>query len=251
MSRSDAVTRQFPTTPLASTLLPSTPLVRAAYAYVYQYTTPAVAHHTIRSAFFSLILRNKIPSFSTQINAETLVIATLLHDLGWSRTPELVSEDKRFEIDGANAAREFVRSRLGTEGVEGWTEERLQSLWYAIALHTTRSIAFHSEPLVANTSMGISADFLGPNLPSQVPGVAQLITPEDFTEIIRKYPRLGFKEELRGIMCGLCRSKPETTFDNFVADYGRRFVEGYDEKLEAASGVTRLEGGLDGTVQYE
>lgn len=252
-------TPDFPTTPLGSVLLPSTSLVRAAYAYIHQNTSPAVANHTIRSAFFALILHKKIPVLAAKADTETLVLATLLHDLGWSKTPELVSADKRFEVDGANVATEFVRSkalRLGEvegegEGSNRWDEPRLQSLWYAIALHTTMSIAMHAEPLTRLTAMAITADFRGPNLPFDVPGLAQLITPDEFTDIIRAYPRLGFKDQLREIMCGLCRRKPEATFDNFAADYGRKYVEGYQENWEKQCISETLDKALDATVAFE
>lgn len=247
----------FPTQPLASTLLPPTPLVRTAYTYIHTHTSPTVANHTIRSAFFALIILKKMPSpLSTTVDPETLVLATLLHDLGWSKDHGLVSEDKRFEVDGANAARDLVKNHRQLddvgENVNRWDEGHLQRLWYAIALHTTPSIAMHAEPLTIMTGMGIQADFVGPNLASQIPGVKQqLITPDEFTEIIRAYPRLGFKEELREIMCGLCRRKPEVTFDNFVAEYGRAFVEGYEEKWEDASVRKGLEKAMNATVQFE
>ena len=251
-------TPDFPITPVGSVLLPSTSLVRAAYAYILQHTSPAVANHTIRSAFFALVLHKKIPDLAAQVDAETLVLATLLHDLGWSKTPELVSADKRFEVDGANAAREFVRSKLRAVDGDGegngsnrWDEQHLQSLWYAIALHTTMSVAMHADPLTRMTATAILADFRGPNLPSDAPGLAQLITPQEFTEIIRAYPRLGFKNELREIICGLCRRKPEATLDNFAADFGRKYVEGYQEKWEKHSISENMNNALDATVEFE
>lgn len=247
---------EFPTTPVGSVTLPSTPLVRAAYAYIYQHTSPAVANHTIRSAFFSLILHKKIPGMAAQVDVETLVLATLLHDLGWSHTPELVSKDKRFEVDGANDARDFVRSNRDvadaeTEGAKRWDEDHLQSLWYAIALHTTPSIALHADPLTALTAIGILSDFMGPNLPSDVSGLVNAITPGEFTEIIRAYPRLGFKDELTTIICGLCRSKPEATFDNFAADFGIKYVDGYQEKRKEYTIEEMLSEALDATAQFE
>ncbi|KAF7513040.1 hypothetical protein GJ744_011306 [Endocarpon pusillum] len=246
----------FPSTPLAGVSLPSTPLVKATYSYIHLHTSPTVANHTIRSAFFSLILRGKLTEFST-VDPETVVVATLLHDLGWSFTSELVSKDNRFEVDGANVARDFVRTHFRSQtrnsDREKWDEEHLDRLWYAIALHTTPSLALHAPALTALTERAISADFFGPNF--QFPGArkasVQLITPAEVKEILHAYPRLGFKEELREIMCGLCRSKPQATFDNFAADFGKRLVPGYIEKLEDASQMKRLEGGLDATVQFE
>lgn len=168
--------------------------------YIHTHTSPTVANHAIRSAFFALILLKKMPSsLSATVDPETLVLAALLHDLGWSKDPGLLSEDKRFEVGGANAARDFARTHMQLddicEDVKEWDEEHLQRLWYALALHTTPSIAMHAEPVTIMTGMAIQAGFMGPNLPSQVPGVEQQsITPDEFTEIIRAYPRLGFKK---------------------------------------------------------
>ena len=253
----------FPDHALASVSLPSTPLVRAAWSYINTHTSPSVRNHTVRSAYFALLLVLKIPALST-VDAETLVLATLLHDLGWSRTRALVSVDRRFEVDGADAAREFVRVEIEREKekemesreiMEGWDEARIDGIWYAIALHTTPSISMYAPPLTFATRMGIKADFMGPNLPSPntaVGGTAPLITPEDFAEVIRAYPRLGFKEEVKEIMCRLCVDKPETTFDTFVEAYGRRFVEGYEEKWAGQpSSVDSLESELDATVEFE
>lgn len=36
-----------------------------------------------------------------------------------------------------------------------------------------------------------------------------------------------FEGESEGFACGLCKYKPETTYDNFVMDFGERFVHGY------------------------
>jgi hypothetical protein len=253
----------FPSHPntTACVSLPSTPLVRAAYTYIDTHTIPSVRNHTIRSALFAQILLRKLPAAGA-IDTESLVLATLLHDLGWSKNPALVSADRRFEVDGAAAARDFVRLEVekekekeGGESGRGWDEARLDAIWYAIALHTTPSISTHAPALTALTGMGILADFLGPNLPAPNPavdGTPQLITADEFTEVIRAYPRLGFKEEVKGIMCGLCARKPEATFGNFAEDYGRRYVEGYEEKWERQPKIVDwLERGLDATVEFE
>ena len=35
------------------------------------------------------------------------------------------------------------------------------------------------------------------------------------------------KEGIREICCRLCRTKLETTYDNFVGQYGERYIEGF------------------------
>lgn len=71
---------------------------------------------------------------------KVVVLSCILHDMGWSETQEHRFVDKRFEVDEANVARDFIRNHdSGTEG--SWTEARIQRSWDAIALHATPSIA--------------------------------------------------------------------------------------------------------------
>lgn len=150
---------------------------------------------------------------------ELVVYSCLMHDLGWATTKELLSTDKRFEVDSANLARQFLALEAGKE----WDKHRLQLSWDAIALHTTGSIALHKEAEVILVRLGIGGDFLGPNIPPK-----GLISLEEYREIVDAFPRLDFKEEFLNIMCGLCRDKPDTTMDNFVAGFGCEY--GFDGK---------------------
>ncbi|RYC63983.1 hypothetical protein CHU98_g2212, partial [Xylaria longipes] len=55
------------------------------------------------------------------------------------------------------------------------------------------------------------------------------ITVDEFREVLRAFPYAGFgAEKSREILCGLCRDKPVSTFDNFVSGFGREF--GFDGK---------------------
>jgi hypothetical protein len=35
------------------------------------------------------------------------------------------------------------------------------------------------------------------------------------------------KRQLKECLCGIAQARPETTYENFVRDFGERFVEGY------------------------
>jgi hypothetical protein len=135
------------------------------------------------------------------------------------------SPDKRFEVDGANAAREFLRREA-----RHWDDRRRQLVWDSIALHSTMSIARHKEPEVALCNMRIFADFTDPQFPGG------LIVKDEYNAVIKELPLCDFKEGVKKLMCGLCIHKPETTYDNFVKDFGDRFVERY----QAMSAVDRL-----------
>lgn len=84
------------------------------------------------------------------------------------------------------------------------------------------NLQVHKEPEVVATSYGIRTDFLGPS-----PADGGLLTWEAWNVIVKEFPRLGMKDGVRDILCNLCRTKPETTYDNFVGDFGERYVEGY------------------------
>ena len=231
------------TSAIAGIQVPSTDLTTKALAYVQKHNTPTTTNHVLRSTVFALIIAHKIPDLAS-CSPETIVLATLLHDLGWSTTDSLISEDKRFEVDGANAARSFLR-KAHPEDSPDWTDSRLQLIWDAIALHTTPSIAMHKQPDVVAVAFGILADFLGPGTPGAV------ITIDEYKEVVTAYPRLGFAGEVQEIMCGLCKTKPETTYDNFVGQFGLRHVKGYKEQWEKAQMIDMLERGLKACEQWD
>ncbi|TVY44204.1 hypothetical protein LSUB1_G002335 [Lachnellula subtilissima] len=206
---------------LAGITVPHTPLITKALTYARKHLSDSAYNHVVRSWLFGHVIASKIPDF--QMHDEELhAVAAILHDLGWDKTGELVSKDKRFEIDGANAARDFI-SREGE--MKDWDNHRLQLAWDAIALHTTGSIALHKEIEVRICCIGIITDFTGPE---KSPG--GVLTRGVWDAIVEQFPRPGFVKDVVDTLCGLCRNKPETTYDNFVADFGLAYVEGYNLK---------------------
>ncbi|KAL8823793.1 MAG: hypothetical protein Q9191_005544 [Dirinaria sp. TL-2023a] len=219
-----------PTRIVGGILVPDTPLITKALDYARAHLSDMAYNHVVRSWLFGFAIASKVPSFADR-DLEVHSIAAILHDMGWDSTGRLVSSDKRFEVDGANVAREF----LIKEGVsEEWEKHRLQLVWDAIALHTTPSIASHKEDEVQMITYGILTDFGGPDVSFE-----KLLTWEEWEGVVKEYPRLGLKDGVKDILCGLCRSKPETTYDNFVAGYGEKYVEGYS--LEGKKQVDAIE----------
>jgi hypothetical protein len=66
----------------------------------------------------------------------------VFHDLSWATTNALISDEKRFEVDGANAACAWIREY---QSDLSWDERQAQISWDAIALHGTPSISAHKE----------------------------------------------------------------------------------------------------------
>jgi hypothetical protein len=185
---------------------PDTSLVRDAIELARSSSEPFLFNHVMRSWLFGILL-SQGAEFAP--DPELLAVATVLHDLGLT---DRYTGDNRFEVDGANAERAFLKDR-------GISTQQIQVVWDAIALHTTRSIALHKEPEVAMTHSGITADFLCVGL-DQIPMSMQ-------RAILAEFPRLAFKNQIQTCLCNVIRRKPATTFDNVLRDFGSRYVEGY------------------------
>src|SRR5258705_10265993 len=191
---------------IAGIKVPDTVLVRDAIDLSRSASEPFLFNHAMRSWLFGVLLSE---SAERAPDAELLAVATILHDLGLT---DRYTAENRFEVDGANAARSFLKGR-------GISTQQMQVVWDAIALHTTRSIALHKEPEVAMTQSGIAVDFLGVGL-DRIPKTS-------LREILTEFPRLAFKNQIQGGLCNLIRRKQATAFDNRLRDFGSRYVEGF------------------------
>lgn len=94
-----------------------------------------------------------------------------------------------------------------------------------MALHTTASIAIHKEKEVKACCLGIRAEFVPLN--ETYDGV---LTQDVWDVIVKEFPRTEFKEGVIEILCGLCRTKPISTYGNFLGDFGTAYVEGYSSE---------------------
>jgi HD superfamily phosphodiesterase len=133
---------------------------------------------------------------------ELLYAGAMFHDMGL--TTAYSSEDERFEVDGANSARDFLRSR-------GIAQSDVDVVWTAIALHTTPGIPQHMHPVVALVTAGVEMDVLG-------------LAYADYSDAERRavvdaHPRTDhFKEDIIQAFYDGIKHKPDTTFGNVKAD---------------------------------
>lgn len=106
-----------------------------------------------------------------------------------------------------------------------WDERRCGLVWDAIALHTSDSIARYKEAEVVATLLGVNADF-GTHRFEE----GALVTKEEYERVLSEVPRLEMKRGMRDAFCHLCRAKPETTYDNYVGDFGEKYIGGYQKR---------------------
>ena len=191
---------------IAGVSVPDTPLIAAVVEYAQRISEPYLFNHAMRSWLFAeAIGRMKGIAYDREIVA----IGTILHDIGLTAS---VSGTNRFEVNGADAALSFVRSK-------GLSDRRAQLLWDLVALNSTPSLALHKEPEVAVGTMGIGLDYGGFGV--------EAIPSGDLERILSAFPRLKMKQRFADTCCRLVSERPETSYDNFLRDFGERFVPGY------------------------
>jgi hypothetical protein len=182
-----------------------TPLITRALDFVKAHSEPYLFNHAVRSWLFAVRLGQLQ---GTAHDADVVAIGSLLHDLGLTAG---FMGPKRFEIEGADAARAFARE-------QGLDDDRARLIWDSVALNSTPSIGLHKEPEVALCTAGIGVEF----------GFQyDRIPANDMKSILTAFPRLEMKRRFKDAVCHIVSIKPETTYDNFAADFGERFVPGY------------------------
>jgi hypothetical protein len=202
-----SINHESPSTRLiAGVSVSDTPLITTVIEYVQRVSEPYLFNHTMRSWLFAEAI-GRIKGIA--YDGEIVAIGTMLHDIGLTAS---VSGPNRFEVNGADAALSFVRGK-------GLSDRRAQLVWDLVALNSTPSLALHKEPEVAVGTMGIGLDYGGFGV--------QAVPAGDLERILSIYPRLKMKQKFADTCCRLVTEKPETSYDNFLRDFGERFVPGY------------------------
>ncbi len=179
--------------------IPDSALGKAIAEFVRDRETDLLFNHSSRVYLFGAIAgRQRGLTF----DPELLYAAAMFHDLGLMH--DHASPDHRFEVDGADAARAFLHS-YGVPKVD------LDTVWTAIALHTTPGIPEFMHPVIALTTAGVEMDVLG-------------LTYDQYPDAVREavaaaFPRTPtFKEDIIQAFYEGIKHKPHTTFGNVKAD---------------------------------
>jgi hypothetical protein len=194
-------------TTAAGIAVPDTALARDATELVRAATDDLIYHHSRRVYWWGALQgRNRGLSH----DPELLYVAAMFHDLGLGA--EHRHSGRRFEVDGADEARRFLRRHAVPE-------DSIRRVWTAIALHTTPGIPEFMEPEVALVTAGVEYDVLGIGYHD--------ISSADRAAITALHPRPDFKRRILAAFTAGIEAKPETTFGNVKADVLERFVPGF------------------------
>ena len=191
----------------SSLAIPDSPLAKETTDILRENSTELLFNHSIRVYLFAAEQgRQKKLRFDTEL----LYVAAAFHDLGLIE--KFSSQNERFEVDGANAARQF----LTTHDVP---EEQVQTVWEAIALHTTPGVPPYMRPEIALLNSGVVLDLFGRGL-DQFPSELR-------ERIVATYPRTDFKEGMVKSLFNGFSHKPGTTYGTVNAGICERFIPGY------------------------
>jgi hypothetical protein len=190
---------------VAGVRVPDSALAKAAAQLSWSVSPEYLFNHCMRTFVFASALYAKAGS---KCDEELIFIASLLHDLGL--VPEFMSEDERFDVDGANAAEKFLQKH-------NVPRERSDVVWEAIALHAGgAAVARRRGPEVAAVGLGAMLDVQGVGITNFSAG--------ELREILDAYPRLGLKKQFVQSIVELCRRKPAAQLGHFTAEIGRAHI---------------------------
>ena len=179
--------------------IPDSKMAREITEVVRDTETPLFFHHSSRVYYFGALAGMHR---GLKFDPELLYAGAMFHDMGL--TPRHSSCNERFEVDSANAARDFLRGH-------GISDAEIDTVWTAIALHTTPGIPEHMHPVVALLTAGVEMDVLG-------------LAYHEYSDrareaIVRACPRTEhFKEDIIQSFYNGIKHKPATTFGNVKAD---------------------------------
>lgn len=148
---------------IAGITIPDTALVREA-------ADDKIFHHSRRVFLWGML---KSQARGIEVDPELAYVGGLFHDLGLTRAYR--TTDRRFELDGAEAAYTFLRDH-------GRSEKEARDVWLGIALHTTPEVPMHLAPETAVVTLGVETDVLGFDLTQ--------ITDQQRAEVVAAHPAL-------------------------------------------------------------
>jgi HD superfamily phosphodiesterase len=195
---------------VAGIVIPDTALVREATEFIRSAEDDVLFHHSRRVFLFGALHGRRL---GLQSDLELLYVAAMFHDLGL--TARYGTSTQRFEMDGADAARDFLLEH----GVE---QSDADKVWLGIALHTTPEVTARLDPETALLAAGVKTDVVGVG--------REELTAEAIEAVTAAHPRPDFKNRILAAFNDGMKHRPDTTFgtmnDDVLAHFDPTFKRG-------------------------
>jgi hypothetical protein len=183
---------------IAGIRIPDSPLARETTEFIREVEDDLLFNHSRRVFLFGALqgLRRGL-----QPDLELLYVGAMFHDIGL--TERYRTSTIRFEVDGADAARDFLTAR-------GVDKADADKVWLGIALHTTPGVPEFLAPEVALLQAGVEVDVVGVGRES--------LAPEALAAVTAAHPRPDFKNRILAAFNDGMKHRPQTTFGTMNAD---------------------------------
>jgi HD domain len=185
---------------VAGLTIPDSQLARNATQFVRDTENDLLFFHSTRVYFWGGLRGQQT---GLNFDPELLYVAAMFHDIGLTKNYQ--KSQLRFEVDGANAALEF----LGSHAI---SEKDISTVWTAIALHTTPGIPEFMGPEVALLQVGAGMDIAGRGY--------ETFTDQQRQAVVAAYPRgKDFGNKVIDAFYQGMKHRPASTFGTFNDDF--------------------------------
>jgi hypothetical protein len=179
--------------------IPDSKLAREVTQFIRDTEDDLLFHHSVRVYFWGALTGKRK---ELRFDPELLYTAAMFHDIGL--TPHYEHSHHRFEVDGANAARDFLRRH-------GISESDVETVWNAVALHTTPGIPEFMRPEIALVQAGAGMDVAGRGYDA--------FTDAQREAVVAAFPReADFKHGIIDAFYQGMKHRPDSTFGTFNDD---------------------------------
>ena len=184
---------------IAGIVIPDSALAKATTEYNRDVESDLLYNHSRRVFLFGALSGQRK---QLAYDPELLYVGAMFHDLGLVEGHR--SDNERFEVDSANSAKAFMKPF-------GLSDDDVEQVWLAIALHTTPGVPQHLRPNVALVTAGVEMDVLGIDYAA--------FPTEQREAVVHAHPRgEGFKECILCAFANGFKHRPDTTFGTVNAD---------------------------------
>jgi hypothetical protein len=183
--------------------IPDTELVREITTFIREIEDDLLFDHSRRVFLFGALQGQRL---GLEPDLELLYAGAMFHDIGL--TARYRTSMLRFEIDGANAARDFLLEH-------GINENDVRKVWLSIALHTTPNIPEFLDPEIALVTAGVETDVLGID--------RDALSSQALDAVTAAHPRPDFKNRILQAFTDGMKHRPRSTFGTVNADVLQQF----------------------------
>ncbi len=188
---------------IAGVAIPDSQMANETTAFIRDTESPLLYHHSRRTYLFGVLQGRRL---GIKADPELLYVGAMFHDLGLVEGHRNLTQ--RFEVDGADAARDFLQSH-------DVPADAVRRVWLSIAVHSTHGIPRFMEPEIALLAAGVRIDVDGAGL--------DLLDPAAIKEIIAVHPRYDFKRQALKTFAEGVKDRPETLLGTIAADMLARY----------------------------